>query len=133
LGSRILGGQALKGGMPVWRYVANRLLTLVGNVLLGTKVSEFHTGYRAFARELLERLPLAANSDDFVFDNEILAQIAWLGLPIGEVSCPARYAPDASSIDFWRSIVYGIGCLRVGAVYRLAKWGLVRSRLFPRR
>jgi glycosyltransferase involved in cell wall biosynthesis len=133
LGSRVLGGQALKGGMPVWRYVANRLLTLVGNVLLGTKVSEFHTGYRAFSRELLERLPLAANSDDFVFDNEVLAQVAWLGLPIGEVSCPTRYAPDASSIDFWRSIVYGIGCLRVGVVYRLAKWGLVRSRLFPRR
>ena len=92
LGSRILGGQALKGGMPVWRYVANRGLTLVGNLLLGTKVSEFHTGYRAFSRELLERLPLEENSDDFVFDNEVLAETIWLGYAIGEVSCPTRYA-----------------------------------------
>ena len=100
LGSRILGGQALEGGMPVWRYVANRGLTLVGNLLLGTKVSEFHTGYRAYSRDLLEQLPLDLNSDDFVFDNEVLAETAWLGYRIGEVSCPTRYAPDASSIDF---------------------------------
>jgi glycosyltransferase involved in cell wall biosynthesis len=131
LGSRILGGQALSGGMPVWRYVANRALTLVGNVLLGTKVSEFHTGYRAFSRELLERLPLEANSNDFVFDNEVLAEVAWLRLPIGEISCPTRYAADASSINFRRSVRYGFGCLRVAASFRLAKWGLLRSRKFP--
>ena len=131
LGSRILGGRALSGGMPLWRYVANRALTLVGNLLLGTKVSEFHTGYRAYSRELLERLPLDANSDDFVFDNQVLAQTAWLGLPIGEISCPTRYAPEASSINFSRSVTYGFGCLRTAATYRLAKWGLVRSPLFP--
>ena len=111
IGSRILGGQALEGGMPMWRYISNRELTLAGNVLLGTKVSEFHSGYRAFSRELLERLPLAANSDDFVFDHEILAETAWLGLPIGEVSCPTSYAPESSSINFRRSAVYGLGAL----------------------
>jgi glycosyltransferase involved in cell wall biosynthesis len=131
LGSRILGGQALSSGMPMWRYVANRFLTLVGNLLLGTKVSEFHTGYRAFSRELLQRLPLSINSDDFVFDNEILAEVAWLGVPIGEVSCPTRYAPDASSINFSRSVKYGFGCLRVAASFRLAKWGVIRSAKFP--
>jgi len=131
LGSRILGGQALKSGMPLWRYVSNRFLTLVGNFLLGTKLSEFHTGYRAYSRELLERLPLDRNSDDFVFDNQILAQVAWLGLPIGEVSCPTRYAPEASSINFRRSVRYGFACLVTAAVFRLAKWGLVRSSLFP--
>jgi glycosyltransferase involved in cell wall biosynthesis len=130
LGSRILGGQALPGGMPIWRYVANRGLTAAGNLLLGTKVSEFHTGYRAFSRELLERLPLAANSDDFVFDNEILAETAWLGLPIGEVSCPTRYAPEASSITFGRSVRYGFGCLATALVFRLARWGWIRSTRF---
>lgn len=132
LGSRILGGQALAGGMPLWRYVANRGLTFAGNLLLGTKVSEFHTGYRAFSRALLERLPLDANSDDFVFDNEVLAETAWLGGPIGEVSCPTSYAPDASSITFWRSVRYGFGCLGTAMAFRLAKWGLVRSARFPR-
>ena len=131
LGSRILGGRALAGGMPLWRYVANRFLTLFSNVLLGTKLSEFHTGYRAFSRELLQRLPLDANSDDFVFDNEMLAEIAWLGMPIGEVSCPTRYAPEASSINFGRSIKYGFGCLATAVVFRLAKMRLVRSRRFP--
>jgi glycosyltransferase involved in cell wall biosynthesis len=131
LGSRILGGQARSGGMPLWRYVANRFLTLAGNVLLGTKVSEFHTGYRAYSRELLERLPLSANSDDFVFDNEVLAETVWLGYQIGEVSCPTRYAPDASSINFRRSVTYGFGCLATATAFRLAKWGLVRSRRFP--
>src|SRR5262245_52903912 len=131
LGSRILGGQALAGGMPLWRYVPNRILTLVGNLLLGTKVSEFHTGYRAYSRELLERLPLDVNSDDFVFDNQVLAQTAWLGLTIGEISCPTRYAPEASSINFRRSVTYGIGCLRTAATFRLAKWGMIRSPLFP--
>ena len=132
IASRISGGQALAGGMPMWRYVANRGLTLIGNMLLGTKVSEFHTGYRAFSRELLQRLPLAANSDDFVFDNEVLAEIAWLGYPIGEVSCPTRYAADASSINFRRSVRYGFGCLATAATFRLAKMGLIRSRRFAR-
>jgi glycosyltransferase involved in cell wall biosynthesis len=131
LASRILGGQARRGGMPLWRYVSNRGLTFAGNLLLGTKVSEFHTGYRAYSRALLERLPLSANSDDFVFDNEVLAETVWLGYQIGEVSCPTRYAPDASSINFRRSVRYGFGCLATAAVFRLAKWGLVRSRRFP--
>lgn len=131
LASRILGGGALAGGMPMWRYVANRFLTLAGNVLLGTKVSEFHTGYRAFSRELLEALPLDANSNDFVFDNEVLAETAWLGFQIGEVSCPTSYEPDASSINFRRSVQYGFGCLATAASFRLAKWGLLRSRRFP--
>jgi len=131
LASRILGGQALKGGMPIWRYVSNRALTLAGNMLLGTKVSEFHTGYRAWSRELIERLPLAANSDDFVFDNEVLAETAWLGCAIGEVSCPTRYAADASSISFWRSVRYGLGCLSTGVRFRLAKLGWLGSPRFP--
>ena len=132
LASRILGGGALRGGMPLWRYVANRFLTLAGNVLLGTKVSEFHTGYRAFSRELLLALPLEANSDDFVFDNEVLAETAWLGFQIGEVSCPTSYAPDASSINFSRSVKYGVGCLATAWSFRLAKWGLVSSPRFAR-
>ncbi len=132
LASRILGGQARSGGMPMWRYVSNRALTFVGNLLLGTKVSEFHTGYRAFSRTLLEQLPLSANSDDFVFDNEVLAETAWLGYHIGEISCPTRYAPDASSINFRRSVKYGFGCMATAVVFRLAKWGLVRSPRFPR-
>ena len=132
LASRILGGQARAGGMPLWRYVSNRALTLAGNLLLGTKVSEFHTGYRAYSRELLERLPLDANSDDFVFDNEVLAETAWLGHAIGEVSCPTRYAPDASSINFRRSVKYGFGCLATAAAFRLAKWGVIRDSRFPR-
>jgi glycosyltransferase involved in cell wall biosynthesis len=133
LGSRILGGGARAGGMPWWRYVANRALTLVGNALLGTKVSEFHTGYRAYARALLEQLPLDANSDDFVFDNEVLAQATWFGHAIGEVSCPTRYAPESSSISFARSVRYGFGCLATAATYRLARWGVVRSPRFPAR
>src|SRR5207245_9825548 len=111
LGSRILGGYALKGGMPLWRYIANRVLTLAGNLLLGAKLSEYHTGYRAFSRALLERLPLEANSDDFVFDNQMLAQILWFGCTIAEVSCPTRYFAEASSISFRRSVHYGFGCL----------------------
>ena len=132
LASRILGGQALRGGMPMWRYIANRGLTLAGNLLLGTKISEFHTGYRAFAAELLKRLPLSANSDDFVFDNQILAETVWLNYPIGEVSCPTSYAPDASSINFRRSVRYGFGCLGTALGFRLARWGLVNSPRFPR-
>jgi glycosyltransferase involved in cell wall biosynthesis len=126
LASRILGGGALHGGMPWWKYVANRFLTLAENLLLGAKLSEYHTGYRAYARSLLERVPLEANSDDFVFDNQILAQVISLGCAIGEVTCPARYLPEASSINFRRSVCYGFGCLATAARFRLARWGLVR-------
>ncbi len=124
LASRILGGGALRGGMPWWKYVANRALTLVENLLLGAKLSEYHTGYRAFARDLLERLPIDSNSDDFVFDNQILAQVIWFGCPIGEVTCPAKYLPEASSINFRRSVRYGLGCLATALRFRLARWGL---------
>jgi glycosyltransferase involved in cell wall biosynthesis len=124
LASRILGGGALRGGMPVWKYLANRALTLSENLLLGAKLSEYHTGYRAFARSLLERLPLASNSDDFVFDNQMLAQVLWLGSDIGEVTCPAKYMPEASSINFQRSVRYGLGCLETGFRFRLARLGL---------
>lgn len=133
LGSRILGGYSLKGGMPVWKYIANRFLTLAENILLGAKLSEYHTGYRAFSRELLERLDLANNSDDFVFDNQMLAQILWHGYTIAEVSCPTKYFPEASSINLRRSIRYGFGCLGTGLAFRLAKIGLIRSKRFPRK
>ena len=125
LGSRILGGGALRGGMPWWKYVSNRFLTFVENFLIGAKLSEYHTGYRAFSRQLLEQLPLQKNSDDFVFDNQVLAQIVALGCPIGEVTCPARYMPEASSINFRRSVRYGLGCLATAVRFRLARWGLV--------
>jgi glycosyltransferase involved in cell wall biosynthesis len=124
LASRILGGGALRGGMPVWKYVANRLLTAFENLLFGAKLSEYHTGYRAFSRQLLERLPLESNSDDFVFDNQMLAQILWLDCEIGEITCPAKYMPEASSINFRRSVRYGFGCLATGIAFRLARWGL---------
>ncbi|MFO7601694.1 MAG: glycosyltransferase family 2 protein [Candidatus Desulfacyla sp.] len=133
LGSRILGGYALKGGMPSWKYAANRFLTLTENILLGAKLSEYHTGYRAFSRELLEKIPMEADSDDFVFDNQVLAQIIWFGFAIAEVSCPTRYADEASSINFTRSVKYGIGCLTTALSFRLAKMGLFSSRLFPSR
>jgi len=132
LGSRILGGHALRGGMPWWKYVSNRLLTLVENILLGAKLSEYHTGYRAFSRELLDRLPLERNSDDFVFDNQMLAQIHWLGYQIAEVSCPTKYHAEASSINFSRSVTYGLGCLSTALTYRLAKMNIMGSNLFPR-
>jgi len=131
LGSRILGGYALKGGMPLWRYVANRFLTLAGNILMSAKLSEYHTGYRAFSRELLERVPFERNSDDFVFDNQMLAQILWYGYTIAEVSCPTNYFEEASSINFARSVKYGFGCLHTALAFRLARHGIVRSELFP--
>jgi glycosyltransferase involved in cell wall biosynthesis len=131
LGSRILGGQALAGGMPWWKYLANRFLTLAENLLLGAKLSEYHTGYRAYSRELLERLPLEVNSDDFVFDNQVLAQTHWLGYAIAEVTCPTKYFADASSINFRRSVKYGLGCLSTGFQFRLARLGVWRPRLFP--
>jgi glycosyltransferase involved in cell wall biosynthesis len=131
LGSRILGGYALKGGMPAWRYVNNRALTLAENLLTGAKLSEYHTGYRAFSAELLRRVPFEDNSDDFLFDNQMLVRILWYGYRIFEVSCPTSYSPDASSINFRRSVVYGLGCLRLGLAFRLARMGLVRSWMFP--
>src|SRR5256714_15695968 len=127
LGSRILGGGALDGGMPWWKYISNPFLTAVANFLIGAKLSEYHTGYRAFSRELLERVPVEKNSDDFVFDNQMLTQIVWLDCKIGEVTCPAKYLPEASSINFRRSVRYGLGCLAAALRFRLARWGLVPS------
>ena len=131
IGSRILGGYALEGGMPLWRYVGNRGLTMVANLLMRAKLSEYHSGYRAYSGELLARLPLEENSDDFVFDNQVLAQILWTGTKVAEVSCPTRYAPEASSIDFGGSVRYGFGCLATAAHYTLARYGLVRHPRFP--
>ena len=131
LGSRILGGYALEGGMPLWRYVANRGLTFVSNLLMGAKLSEYHTGYRAYSRELLEQLPLDENSDDFVFDNQMLAQVLWSGAHVAEVSCPTRYFAEASSINFGRSVRYGFGCLATAGGYFLARRGLLRLSRFP--
>jgi glycosyltransferase involved in cell wall biosynthesis len=130
LASRILGGYSLQGGMPGWKYVANRFLTAAENLLLGAKLSEYHTGYRAFSKEILLRLNLANNSDDFVFDNQMLAQILWHGFTIGEVSCPTKYFAEASSINFSRSVKYGLGCLNVGLKFRLAKMGVARPKIF---
>jgi hypothetical protein len=131
LGSRILGGYALQGGMPIWKYIANRFLTFVENILVGSKLSEFHTGYRAFSRELLEQVPLEQNSDDFVFDNQMLAQILWFGHTIAEVTCPTKYFTEASSINLPRSIKYGLGCLLTALTFRLAKMKLINSKKFP--
>jgi glycosyltransferase involved in cell wall biosynthesis len=129
LGSRILGGHALKGGMPLYKYIANRFLTLVENLMLGAKLSEYHTGYRAFSRRVLETLPLEENSDDFVFDNEMLAQAVYFGFNIGEISCPTKYFKDASSINFSRSVKYGFGVLSTSVKFVLNKIG-VRFSLF---
>jgi glycosyltransferase involved in cell wall biosynthesis len=130
LGSRILGAGALKRGMPLYKYLANRILTAVENILLGIKLSEFHTSYRAFSRRVLENLPLHENSDDFVFDNQILAQAVAFGYAIGEISCPTKYFPEASLIDFGRSVTYGFGVLGTAVRYRLHCWGVLRCRLF---
>lgn len=131
LGSRILGGYSIKGGMPRWKYYNNRLLTFVENVFLGAKLSEYHTGYRAFSRELLEKLPLDRNDDDFVFDNQMLAQIIWTGCKVAEISCPTKYFPEASSINFIRSSVYGLGCLKTSLEFYLSKIGIAGNRRFP--
>jgi len=131
LGSRILGGYALKGGMPIWKYISNRFLTWVENIILGAKLSEYHTGYRAFSRELIEKLPLAVNSDDFIFDNQMLAQIIWNGYTVAEVSCPTKYFPEASSIGLIRSMRYGVGCLTTALTFALAKLKVMESPLFP--
>ena len=130
LGSRILGGSSLRGGMPLYKYIANRFLTFVQNLMLGCKLSEYHTGFRAFSRNVLETLPLGENSDDFVFDNEMLAQAVYFGRKIGEISCPTKYFADASSVKFHRSVVYGVGVLMTSAKFMLQKYGLLNSRLF---
>ncbi|MBW1836676.1 MAG: glycosyltransferase family 2 protein [Deltaproteobacteria bacterium] len=132
LGSRILGGYALKGGMPLWRFISNRFLTYVENILLGAGLSEYHTGYRAFSKEVIELLPLEANSDDFVFDNQVLAQIVWLGYTIAEISCPTNYFTEASSINLYRSIKYGFGCLYTALLFRLARMKIIKSALFSK-
>jgi glycosyltransferase involved in cell wall biosynthesis len=132
LGSRILGGHPLNGGMPVWKYIANRLLTLAQNLLQGAKLSEYHTGYRAYSRRLLESLHLENNSDDFVFDNQVIAQILWRRITVAEVSCPTRYFAEASSISFRRSVTYGLGCLRVAARFFLARHLGVRPPAYLR-
>jgi glycosyltransferase involved in cell wall biosynthesis len=132
LASRILGGYALRGGMPWWKYLSNRFLTWVENLMTGAKLSEYHTGYRAFSGKLLQSLTIASYSDDFIFDNQMLAQILWLGATIAEISCPTRYEPDSSSINLSRSVTYGWGCLRTALGFRLAKMGWIRSALFPR-
>ena len=130
IGSRILGNSALSGGMPLYKYTANRFLTLFQNLLLGTKLSEFHTGFRAFSRRTLEALPLFANSNDFLFDNQMLAQIVANNFNIGEISCPTRYAPESSSIGFYRSTAYGLGVVSTSIGYRLWRWGLWQPRLY---
>lgn len=130
LGSRILGGGAKKGGMPLYKYYFNRLLTLSQNILMGQKLSEYHTGYRAFSRKVLETINYQANSDDFVFDNEMLAQICFAGFEIAEVTCPTKYFPEASSINFGRSMIYGIGVMNTAWAYAFQKLGLMKFRIF---
>ena len=126
LGSRILGGGALRGGMPRYKYIANRFLTAFQNVMTGAKLSEYHTGFRAFSKELLAALPIEQNSDDFVFDNQFLAQAILRGARMGEISCPTKYFAEASSINFRRSSIYGLGVLKTSVEFRLAKWGIYR-------
>lgn len=130
LGSRILGVGARKGGMPIYKYISNRILTLVQNLIVGYKLSEYHTGYRGFTREILETLPFENNSDNFVFDNQMLAQIIYAGFRIGEITCPTRYMDDSSSISFKNSSVYGLGVLKVSLLFRLTRWGIIKSPLF---
>jgi glycosyltransferase involved in cell wall biosynthesis len=131
LGSRILGNTALSGGMPLYKYISNRFLTLVQNLLMRQKISEYHTGYRAFTRNVLETLPLNENSDDFAFDNQMLAQVCYFGFSIGEVSCPTRYFPEASSINFSRSVKYGLSCLLNSCLFALAKANLYHPKFLP--
>ncbi len=128
--SRILGNGALAGGMPLYKYIANRCLTAAQNILMRQKLSEYHTGYRAWSRKALERLPLLTCSDDFVFDNQMIAQAAWFNLRMGEISCPTKYFPEASSINFRRSCTYGLGVLATALTFRLSRWGIAHSRLF---
>lgn len=130
LGSRILGVGAMKGGMPLHKYIANRFLTFVENLLVNYKLAEYHTGYRAFSRKVLESIDFSKNSDDFVFDNQMLAQVIYKGFDIGEISCPTKYFPEASSINFKRSVQYGLGVLKTALQFRLHKWGVIKCDLF---
>lgn len=130
MGSRILGKGARVGGMPIYKYIANRFLTLFQNILMGQKLSEYHTGYRAYSKDVLRAIPYHTNSDDFVFDNELIGQVTFADFTIGEVTCPTKYFAEASSINFRRSVKYGLGVLRVSCTYRLHKWGIGRYRLF---
>ncbi len=129
LGSRILGGDTLRGGMPLYKYASNRLLTLFQNLMMGAKLSEYHTGFRAYTRELLEALPLEENSDNFVFDNQLIAQALLLKARVGEISCPTKYFPEASSINFRNSFIYGLGVMKTTIQYSLMRWGLLPSIL----
>ncbi|HSV23411.1 MAG TPA: glycosyltransferase family 2 protein [Xanthobacteraceae bacterium] len=130
LGSRILGIGARAGGMPLYKYMANRVLTFVQNILIGHKLSEYHTGYRGFTRSVIEAVPLERNSNDFIFDNQMLSQIVYLGFRVGEISCPAKYFPEASSINFRRSVIYGLGVLKTSISFRLARLGFDRGTIF---
>lgn len=130
LGSRILGGGALKGGMPLYKYVFNRFLTLTQNLIIWEKLSEYHTGYRAFSRQVLETINYHANSDDFVFDNQMLSQIFYAGFEVAEITCPTKYFPEASSINFRRSVKYGMGVLKTSVIHRLNKWGILHSAIY---
>ena len=130
LASRILGKGALRGGMPMYKYIANRILTLTQNILMSQKLSEYHSGYRAFSKEVFDKIDISKNSEDFVFDNQMLAQIFYAGFEIGEVTCPTKYFEEASSINFSRSVTYGLGVLGVSLKYRLAKWGIYKSPIF---
>ncbi|HTK81033.1 MAG TPA: glycosyltransferase family 2 protein [Bacteroidota bacterium] len=133
LGSRILGGEAVQGGMPLYKYIGNRILTLLQNLLMSAKLSEYHTGYRAFSREVLQRVPWKQNSNDFVFDNQMLSQIVYLKFKIAEVTCPAKYFEEASSINFQRSVRYGLGCLLTALQFRLTRMGVLRGSIFDSR
>jgi glycosyltransferase involved in cell wall biosynthesis len=130
IASRILGGYALKGGMPLWRYISNRTLTFIENIFIRVKLSEYHTGYRAFSREVLDKLDLKHASNDFVFDNQMLTQVIWLNYKIAEISCPTKYFDDASNINFRKCIKYGIGCIITALQFRLAKFHIYKSKLF---
>jgi hypothetical protein len=130
LGSRILGKGALRGGMPWYKYVANRLLTFIQNLLIGQKLSEYHTGYRAFSKDALKAINFNDNSDDFIFDNQMLAQLVYKDFEIAEVTCPTKYFEEASSINFKRSAVYGLGCMLVSMQFRLNKWGIIKLAMF---
>ena len=132
-GSRILGGGALKGGMPLYKYIANRFLTSIQNILLGQKLSEYHTGYRAYSIDVLKAINYNANSDDFIFDNQMIAQLFYAGYEIGEVTCPTKYFEEASSINFSRSTQYGFGVIGVSIGYRLAKWGLYKPKIYKQK
>ncbi len=132
-GSRILGKGALKGGMPMYKYIANRMLTLFQNIMMGQKLSEYHTGYRAFDKKIFEKINIEANSDDFIFDNQMIGQIFYAGFEIGELTCPTKYFDEASSINFKRSSIYGLGVLGVSIQYRLQKWGVWNFRIFRKK